>query len=90
MSARRASWIRRICWSCWPSLILLSTSCATPPPARPLPPEAVCQQWNREELVGYFVLTQLAIEENARGDSSHIAAAVEATGRMLFRCRILR
>lgn len=91
------------CASAWPSRRGWSSSCSSlillsmislgcqnpPPPPRPLPPEVVCRRWNREQLIGFYALTQLATQERARGDEAHVAAAVEELGAMLTRCGIL-
>lgn len=69
-----------------PTLLLLS--CARLPDV-PLPRAAVCQKWNREQLIGYFVLVQLADQERKLGDEAHVAAAVDQLGRMMHLCRIL-
>lgn len=89
----RSSRSRRGWWLSCSSLILLSTTllaCPKPLPPKPLPPEAVCRRWNREQLIGFYALTQLAIQERARGDEAHVAAAVEELGALLTRCGILR
>lgn len=86
---RGASAIRWSCWRFWWLPILLSTSCQTPPPPQSLPPEAVCQRWNRVELTGFYALTQIALHEREKGDEFGIAAAIEKTGKMLVRCGIL-
>lgn len=87
-----AEWSRisRISWIYWLVLIPLWTSCATPPSAPPKPQEPICRAWNRDELTGYYVLTQLAIEQREAGDEMHVAAAVEAMGALLTRCGILQ
>lgn len=65
-------------------------SCATPPVEPPKPQEPICRAWNRDELTGYYVLTQLAIEQREAGDPMRVAAAVEAMGALLMRCGILQ
>lgn len=86
---RSVSATRWICWRFWWLPILLSTSCQTPPPPQSLPPEAVCQQWNREELTGFYALVQIAKWEAEKGDEFGIASAVAKAGKMLSRCGIL-
>lgn len=78
--------------SCSILILILASSLGCPkPPPRPLPvPEpAVCRKWNREQLIGFYALVQLAKAERAKGDAVHVAAAVEATGALLTRCGIL-
>lgn len=90
--SRRSSPSRRRRSSYCSSLILLSTTllaCPKTPPVEPIPKAAVCRQWNREQLIGYFALTQLAMQERARGDEAHVAAAVAELGAILTRCGIL-
>lgn len=85
--SRRASWIS--CSILIP-LSMISIGCPKPPP-KPLPaPEpAVCRKWNREQLIGFYALVQLAKAERAKGDEVHVAAAVEELGALLTRCGIL-
>lgn len=90
---RSASVIRLNSWISSLSLIPLLMSlpgCPKTLPPDPLPASAVCRDWNREQLTGYFVLVQLAKQEKAMGDDAHVAAAVEATGALLVRCGILK
>lgn len=90
---RSGSAIRRSCSSSWPSLILLcliSSACPKTPPVEQAPTAAVCRKWNREQLVGFYVLVQLAQQKRATGDEAHVAAAVEAMGALLTRCGILQ
>lgn len=54
------------------------------------PAAAVCRRWNREQLIGFYALTQLALQERAKGDDAHVAAAVEELGALLTRCGILQ
>ena len=92
-TSRRSSLSRRSYSTCCSSLILLLAifpGCPKPPPVEPIPPAAVCRQWNREQLIGFYVLSQLAIEEQARGDEAHVAAAVAELGSLLTRCGILK
>lgn len=87
------SWIKLRSWSYLLSLILLSTSlfgCPRTLPSELPPAAAVCRKWNREQLIGYFALTQLAQQEKATGDEAHVAAAVEAMGALLHRCGVLK
>lgn len=93
-TSRRSCESRRSYSLCSMILILLSTSSLgcpkpPPPPPDPIPSPIVCQRWNREQLIGYYALTQLAIQERARGDEAHVAAAVEELGALLTRCGIL-
>ncbi len=93
MTFARSSPSRRASSSFCSSLILLSVislGCPKPPPKPlPVPEPAVCRKWNREQLIGFYVLTQLAIEEQAKGDEAHVAAAVAEIGALLTRCQIL-
>lgn len=79
--------------SSWLVLIptsLISLGCPKTPPVEQAPTAAVCRKWNREQLVGFFVLVQLAEQERATGDEAHVAEAVEAMGALLHRCGILQ
>ncbi len=91
-TSRRSSPSRRSYSPTCSSLILLcliSLGCPKTPPAPPTLEAPACRQWNREQLIGFYALTQLAQQERARGDEAHVAAAVEELGAMLTRCGIL-
>lgn len=54
-----------------------------------LPPEAVCPKWNREQLIGWYVLVQIAEQEKKTGDEAHVYATIQKLGGMLRRCGII-